>query len=1301
MAKVAERLSAYFCVALLMCFAFMDMARASAKVIQGRYIVELEAPAALAQTTKQSAAAGKAQTHYRSMVQQQQRAFTEQIKKRVPTISVKRRFDTLLNGLEVSLDESELGRVLALPGVKRVYPVKMRYAHLDSSHQAIKSIEAWSQMGGQHEAGKGIKIAIIDSGIQPGNPMFDDTGFEAPDLSGNSWLSQNPDYCRMEGGDPDFCNNKVIIARVFKPEDDNFAFDSVSDVSPLDTNRHGTHVAGIAAGNPIEVTFEGVDVNLSGVAPGAYLMVYKALFDNGGIVTGSDAMLLAALEHAVKDGADVINNSWGSIQDESPEESVYTQVFSTAEQLGVVIVNSAGNNGSLSDNAINCPGCIESGITVANSTVGRIFGHKLRIDDTEFPAYSGDTQLSFDDMQLTLGLMTNGSGEPADGCSAAGEGAFSGLAVLVDYTNACPLDTIVSNVAEAGGSAVLVYQDNVSDFETLRPFNQFSGEFSLPLLGLTRADGRMLRQKALTQNNQILISGSREALLNQALYNQLNPSSSVGPNLNPNVLKPDITAPGTDTLSAAAPEPDVGFPMGSLPSPSPQNNTPAFALISGTSMSSPMVAGAAALIRQAHPDWSSKQIKTALISTAKAAVKVNQQPASPFEQGAGMLDIPAAINAALTFESGSYAHGACVASCSFTNVVTNVSDTAQSWTVDIQLDDPQATFTLQQQSLTLARANTPGASANLAFSIDTSDVENGKWVFGKVEFSQGNSLTQQLPIAIFANDNSDTRALSSNLSVAQNGDLSATTRVRNIDFVQDPSLSVSVPDFATIIPGSIQAEVSNGQTYQLAIGDDGKLHWQGALSTGSMSLQATTPWNAPTLKSTGVQPVFCQDGCTAFSTQVDFPFTYHGEQYPGITVSSNGFIVAGQIELGPFDANRVVEFPSEDNLNNVIAPLWADYDLRDPNDPSDNGEGALYIDTIDWQGERYLVVEWNQVAPFGSDEEGRQPYTFQVVIKENSDEILFNYFHVVDPINATIGAENSDATLGVNYLNTVTETSLPIPISGAPFSLALSTQPTGMADIDYKIALEDAGINTQPDAVTLDEDEVRVIDVLNNDNAPRDVVVSAELWAAKQITQASRLIKIPMPALDTSTLAIVTPPQQGQASVVDGRIQYTPVANFNGTDLLEYQVADENGALSASTSVALSITAVNDAPNVSDIAAQTVDPGTSVTLTAQGSDIENDPLTWSWEQTQGPEVTMSADGNQMSFTAPDTSSGASLVFSVTASDGQLSSAPQSARVTVRATNSEPPGSGSGGGVLFSLLALMVTAITRSFLKPVR
>lgn len=318
--------------------------------------------------------------------------------------------------------------------------------------------------------------------------MFADEGFEAPELSNHSWLTQNPDYCRMAGGDPGFCNNKLIIARVFPPDDDELLqTGSEFDVTPLDNNRHGSHVAGIAAGNPVSVNFEGVDVTLSGVAPGAYLMVYKALFDNGGVVRGSNAMLLAALEHAVKDGADVINNSWGSIQDEDPELSVFAPVFKQAEQMGIVVVNSAGNNGTWGNNAINCPGCIESGITVANSTHGRLFGHSVRLGETAFATSSGDNLLAFEYMQLPLRAIRDFN---AEGCSALSQNALSGMAILIDYTDSCPLDTLALNIAQAGGRAILVYQDNQSDFETLRPYNQFSGEFPLPLLGRAFTDGQ-------------------------------------------------------------------------------------------------------------------------------------------------------------------------------------------------------------------------------------------------------------------------------------------------------------------------------------------------------------------------------------------------------------------------------------------------------------------------------------------------------------------------------------------------------------------------------------------------------------------------------------------------------------------------------------------------------------------------------------------------------------------------------------------------------------------------------------------
>ncbi len=1275
--------------------AIATYAQGSVERLAGQYIVVLDTPTISAPSDQLQLATQSVSALARQQVHHQQQVFSRQVKRQVPGARIKRRFDTLINAVEVAIDDSQLPALLALPAVKQIYPVRMRYAHLDASHQVTGSVQGWQLLGGQQHAGKGVKIAIIDSGIQPRNPMFSDNGLDAPDLARHSWLQETPDYCRQVGGDPNFCNNKVIIARVFPPsEDDIFHLEPGVEISPLDNNRHGSHVAGIAAGVPIDVTFEDVNVSLSGVAPGAYLMVYKALFDNGGVVRGSDAMLLQALEYAVKDGADVINNSWGAIQDEDPQASVFAAVFAAAEQMGIVIVNSAGNNGAWGDNAINCPGCIESGITVANSTHGRTFGHKITLGDTQIASSSGDNQLAFEDLQLPLMSARNLS---SDACNSISTAVFSGAAVLIDYNNGCPLDTLAHNVAQAGGQALLIYQENLSDFETLRPFNQISGDFPVPVLGLTREQGRMLQERALTPIS-VTISGSREALVDQSLHNQLNPGSSVGPNTNPNVLKPDITAPGTDILSAAAPRPDVIFPPGLPPISDPDNEQPVFALISGTSMSSPQVAGAAALLRQAHPDWSAAQIKTALTSTASASIKKEQATATPFEQGAGLLNIAAAIEATLTFTSASHAHGACVARCHFANQLTNVSDQNQSVQVSIQLDHPLASYTLAQPYFDLSAAGSSGSSANLSFSIDTSAVENATWVFGRVMLTLSNGKIQQLPIAVYANDNSDTRALSSNISLGPDGQLNATTRVRNVDFVSPPSLSISTPDFATILADSIRADTSNGQTNELAINSDGKLLWRGTLSAGNMQLQPTTAWSAPSLKASGVPPVACQDSCFAFSKQVDFPFIYHGQQYQGITVSSNGFIVAGQVELGPFDANPVMTLPSEDNLNNVIAPLWAEYDLRNPGTPDDSGQGELYIDTVSWQGEEYLVVEWNQVGLFGYDEEGYEPYTFQVIIKANSDQILFNYLHVTQLVNAIIGAENHDATLGVTYSPQTNGLALPIPIQGSNVSLALTSQPAGMADIHYAIALQAAGIQAQADEIRIEEDQSVSIDVLKNDNPPRDLVISAELTGTKQRTEAQRLVSLPLPPLDASTLSIVSAPLQGSAAVVEGRINYTPDPNFNGNDTLTYQVADQTGKLSTATQVTLIVSAVNDAPSIDSIATQLVAPGTDVSVIAQGSDAENDSLTWTWTQTAGPAVSMTTDANQLQFRAPNSPAGASLSFSVTASDGLLSSTPQQAKVTVRATE-KAADNRSGGSLHYALLYLLILLMVRKRSLP--
>ena len=112
--------------------------------------------------------------------------------------------------------------------------------------------------------------------------------------------------------------------------------------SPYDRDGHGVHVAGTAVGNPV-VNAQGTE--LSGVAPGAYLMAYKALWSDGsGSASGSTSGLIQALDDAVSDGADVINNSWGGTASLSSFQ-LYSDVFARIEAAGVVLTTSAGNSG--------------------------------------------------------------------------------------------------------------------------------------------------------------------------------------------------------------------------------------------------------------------------------------------------------------------------------------------------------------------------------------------------------------------------------------------------------------------------------------------------------------------------------------------------------------------------------------------------------------------------------------------------------------------------------------------------------------------------------------------------------------------------------------------------------------------------------------------------------------------------------------------------------------------------------------------------------------------------------------------
>lgn len=290
---------------------------APSQIAPQRFIVELESPslsmykggistlAATAPAKKgQKINVLSSQAHsYSSHLVQEQNKFASALSKVSANTKVERQFKTLFNGVTLVGQGLSIEQLMAIPGVKAVYPEAMYEINMDASLEVINSQAMWAAVDGMENAGKGIKVAVIDGGIRPENPMFADNGFAAP-----TGALPTDDYCSTV--DTTFCNNKLIVARWSQPT---FPVCADEYMSPLGFGGHGTHVAGTAVGNQVNTTYRGVDVTLSGVAPAAYLMAYKALYSkadcSGG--SGSNIMLMEALEHAVNDGADVINNSWG------------------------------------------------------------------------------------------------------------------------------------------------------------------------------------------------------------------------------------------------------------------------------------------------------------------------------------------------------------------------------------------------------------------------------------------------------------------------------------------------------------------------------------------------------------------------------------------------------------------------------------------------------------------------------------------------------------------------------------------------------------------------------------------------------------------------------------------------------------------------------------------------------------------------------------------------------------------------------------------------------------------------------
>jgi subtilisin family serine protease len=652
-----------------------------------RWIVQLDgAPVAVADTAAgQLDVTTPANVAYRRALKADQTSFRQRLARVAPGARVERTYQVVVNGLAVDMSAQQAAEVRQMPGVRAVTPDIPFQLDMFATPQQIGAPAVWEQLGGQSKAGRGVKVAIIDSGIYvtrdasgafAGNPCFDDTGYKAPK--------------GFPKGDTRFTNNKVIVARAyFRPDDPPTAGNDTPIQGP-GGSPHGTHTAGtVACDAGTHATIQSVDVELSGVAPAAYLMNYRVFYpsqSNSDFQNGNAyvAELVQAIDQAVIDGADVISNSWGSSYQNTlawPDPMV--QAAESAVDAGVTMVFAQGNSGpdeATGNSPANSPKVIAVGATTKNVTI--VPG---TVDVTApTPVPPALTAMPVGPAQFGAQLTANlgpapyvpaqvvGGGSSL-GCAAFPAGSLNGAIALIER-GVCEFSTKVLNAQNAGAVAALVYNSaaNGDNIQAMGP-GAVANQVTIPSWFMRRSQGLAMRDFYTANPGAAMAQFNYSPQVAPNIGDVMAGFSSRGPTQD-KTLKPDVVAPGVDVVSA-------GYAVGPFPTP-----FTGFGPQSGTSMATPHVAGAAALLLDLHPNWTPAQVKSALMTTATERVFLNTThtaAAGVLDRGSGRIDLAAAANPGLTLDQPSLSGGEVAAGTqlTFTIQATGTNSGADQWAV--------------------------------------------------------------------------------------------------------------------------------------------------------------------------------------------------------------------------------------------------------------------------------------------------------------------------------------------------------------------------------------------------------------------------------------------------------------------------------------------------------------------------------------------------------------------------------------------------------------------------------------------
>jgi uncharacterized repeat protein (TIGR01451 family) len=567
-----------------------------------------------------------------------------------------------LNGIAVMVAPSRIAAIKALPEVKRVRIMPPEYRSNITSVPFIGAPPAWGNaLGlGKSLTGKGVRIGIIDTGIDYQHPMFGGSGLLA-DYQANDRVTIHPGL---------FPTPKVVGGFDFAGDAYDATNTPVPDPNPMDCNDHGSHVAGTAAGfgvNGDGTTFTGPygpgappsSLRIGpGVAPEASLYAIR-IFGCGGatnlVTEGIEFAMDPSGRGDFSDHLDVINLSlgapFGGLND------VDAQAADAAAQVGVLVAIAQGNDGDTyfiggspasADYSVSAAAIIDSGIpgsvlevTAPASVAGNYAAAAADFGFAQTPNPSGQSG--------NVVLVQSATGTAVQGCDANYTNAadITGNIALIER-GTCGFQVKVGNAQAAGAIGAIVF-NNVPGDPTLINMGAATATpvITIPSVFISLADGMTLA----AASDVVATLAAANAGDTLASFTSRGPR---GGGTFPIRLKPDVSAPGLNIPSTQSGITCTTASNAGCINPSATGFIPGgqVLVLSGTSMATPHTAGSLALLRQLHPDWSVEEIKALLMNGAVHDITIGSNGSGPRygpgRIGAGRIDIPAAATSEVT-----------------------------------------------------------------------------------------------------------------------------------------------------------------------------------------------------------------------------------------------------------------------------------------------------------------------------------------------------------------------------------------------------------------------------------------------------------------------------------------------------------------------------------------------------------------------------------------------------------------------------------------------------------------------------